>query len=78
MDMVKALGDKFVEFLSPVGELHFSIGRDYLICALVSPGFRPLSGNYISQYKRKLLKNSLTEIYNPMRENKLKKKIIKK
>lgn len=71
--MVKALGDKFVEFLSPVRELHFSMEPQGLLAQLVeqfpSPigelhfsimccdysinyqtRFRPLSGNYISQY----------------------------
>ena len=37
-------------FPSPVGELHFSIQTDGSLHG--DPGFRPLSGNYISQFDR--------------------------
>ena len=35
-------------FPSPIGELHFSIGK--MIHKNFTLGFRPLSGSYISQY----------------------------
>ena len=42
-------------FPSPVGELHFSINFTY-ISEDYTDGFRPLSGNYISQSIPKLVK----------------------
>ena len=41
---------KHTEFPSPVGELHFSIFHTLWIGVWMHEGFRPLSGNYISQY----------------------------
>ena len=36
-------------FPSPIGELHFSILQAFLLLHHLKPGFRPLSGSYISQ-----------------------------
>ena len=46
-DQMEVVGDRIYVFPSPVGELHFSI----FVTAFISVylGFRPLSGNYISQ-----------------------------
>ena len=54
-DYLNITDDDFCsKFPSPIGELHFSISNNMVNKKMV-PGFRPLSGSYISQWSRETI-----------------------